>query len=125
MTTRRVLVVEDDAAWAELTQEAIHEVAPDVAVDIVRGGDEAIAVLTAGTHPDLVLLDLNMPGTDGRDVLRALRSTTPTDPPRVVVLSASIAPRDRELAEELGATAFTTKPLTFTGLCDLARELLG
>jgi CheY-like chemotaxis protein len=40
------------------------------------------------------------------------------------VLTASIAPRDRELVEQLGAAEFVTKPITFTALCELARRLL-
>lgn len=121
---RRVLLVEDDPAWAELTREAFADVAPDVRLEIATNGDLALERLREAPGWDLVVLDLNMPGRDGRDILRALRAGTrmPTD---VVVLSASVAEADRQLATTLGARGYLTKPTSFGALLDMVRDLLG
>ena len=112
---RNVLLVEDNEAWAELTREAFADVDAGIDVRTVSSGQEALALLLGGLSPDLVLLDLNMPGVDGRDVLRALQGE-PERPFDVVVLSASVAERDRILAHELGASAYCSKPTTFLQL---------
>lgn len=120
---RNVLLVEDNEAWAELTREAFADVDAGIDVRTVSSGQEALALLLGGLTPDLVLLDLNMPGVDGRDVLRALQGE-PDRPFDVVVLSASVAERDRILAHELGASAYCSKPTTFLQLRSLVTELI-
>lgn len=119
----RIMLVEDDRAWAALTREAFLEVAPDVRLEIVAEGDLAITRLREPDAPPVVLLDLNMPGTDGREVLRALRELPGTGQRRVVVLSASVSGVDRALAEELGAAAYVNKPTTFAALCRMATAI--
>ena len=116
----RVLLIEDDPAWAGLTREAFVEAAPEARLEILTSGDEAVARLAGGDLPDVVLLDLNMPGTDGRDVLRAIRTLPDAPDIEIIVLSASVSAHDRALATELGAAAYANKPTTFAALCRLA-----
>ncbi|MCU1378819.1 MAG: hypothetical protein JWN29_1802 [Acidimicrobiales bacterium] len=123
MTATRVLLIEDDAAWASLTREAFIEAAPGTRLEILTDGDEALARLEDGDHPDLVLLDLNMPGTDGREVMRAIRSLPNVADLEIVVLSASVSASDRALAVDLGA-AYANKPTTFAALCHLAKAVV-
>jgi diguanylate cyclase (GGDEF)-like protein len=122
-TIRNVLLVEDNEAWAELTREAFADVDPSIDVRTVSSGQEALALLLGGLTPDLVLLDLNMPGVDGRDVLRALQDERDRRF-EVVVLSASVAERDRSLAHQLGASAYCSKPTTFLQLRELVTDLV-
>jgi diguanylate cyclase (GGDEF)-like protein len=126
VTTRtgHVLLIEDDVAWADLTREAFVEVAPDTEVEVLHGGEDALRRLRDENLPDVVLLDLNMPGTDGRDVIRALRAMPNTDALEVIVLSASVSPVDRALVRELGVSAYVTKPTSFSGLCDFASTVV-
>jgi diguanylate cyclase (GGDEF)-like protein len=117
---QRILVVEDDPAWAELTLEAFSEVAPDVEVQVVCSAAAALELLTCGPGPDLVLIDLNMPGTDGRELLRSMRSLPGGADQPVAVLSASATTADRAMAARLDAIAYVNKPTTFAALCRVA-----
>jgi diguanylate cyclase (GGDEF)-like protein len=116
----RILVVEDDPAWAELTREAFAEAAPAAQVSLVRSAPEALELLAAGPRPDLVLIDLNMPGTDGRELLRSVRALPGGADQPVAVLSASATAEDRTMAARLDAVAYVNKPTTFGALCRVA-----
>ena len=115
-----VLLVEDNAADADLTREALGDDAPFGDLHVVRDGVEAMAFLRhEGRHagsptPDLVLLDLNLPRLDGRGVLLAMRQDAMLRRIPVVVLTTSSAPDDEAGAYEAGANCFVTKPVGLT-----------
>jgi CheY-like chemotaxis protein len=118
-----VLLVDDDPAWGRLTGEAFTEVAPHVRFEVAVDAAAAMARLAGGPAPDVVLLDLNLPGTDGREILRQIRDCPWGRDLDVVVLSASVAASDREHVAALGADAYLNKPFTFAELCDLVRTV--
>ena len=68
--------------------------------------------------PDLILLDLNMPGLDGRQVLRALKADNATKAIPVVVLTTSNDPKDINACYDLGASTYIQKPVSFAGLTE-------
>lgn len=114
-----VLLIDDDPGDHELTRRALSGGPPDVDLRIVSDGREALEYLRregryAGKEdvpaPDLVLLDLNMPGLDGRKVLQALRACEDLRGIPVVVLTTSSRPEDMVVCEEAGGDAFVTKP---------------
>ena len=120
----RILLVEDNEDHALITEMAIRDAQPEVAeelhVDIVSDGAEALSFLRGeGEHaardlPDLVLLDIKMPGVSGLDVLRAIRHDTQrpylhTVP--VVVLTTSAQGDDVLQAYREGANEYVTKPV--------------
>ncbi|MFM2269473.1 MAG: hypothetical protein RL757_2914, partial [Bacteroidota bacterium] len=74
--TVRILLVEDNPGDVRLTREAFRDCRVPVKIDVVMDGDAAIKHLTSGTNerPDLILLDLNIPKRDGREVLQAIKS---------------------------------------------------
>lgn len=117
----RVIVVDDDPADQLLVRKALVEQDPTCGVDVVSDGDALLEGLRAGPgapryqRPDLILLDLNMPRIDGRDVLRALKADPSLASIPVVVLSTSSAPRDVEDAYSLHANCFVTKPADLAG----------
>ena len=76
------------------------------------------------TIPDLVVLDLNLPKSDGGDVLKCLRETPAYARVPVVVLTSSDSPRDRKTAEKLGANCFITKPSDLDAFLNLGRRLM-
>jgi CheY-like chemotaxis protein len=119
----RVLLVEDDRAWAMLTCEAFADVAPEVSVEWCRSGQDALARLCADPQPDAVMLDLNLPDVDGMEVLRSLQRCRCTARIPIVVVSASVAARDREEATILGATAYREKPASYATLRSLADDV--
>jgi CheY-like chemotaxis protein len=126
---RRLLVVEDSESDVELLREALSDSEPDVAMDIVRHGEDALAFLrregefAAAAHPDLVVLDLNLPRMGGFEVLEALRADVDPRLRRlpVVVFTTSSATSDVETAYDLHASSFVTKPTAFEHYLDTVR----
>lgn len=112
-----MLLVEDSPADVRLVREAFSEARVPVELYVAEDGDGALRFLRhegeyAGMpKPDLVLLDLNLPGTDGRDVLRAVKSDTQLAHLPIVVLTSSMAQADVDAAYRLSANCYLTKPV--------------
>lgn len=107
-----VLLVEDNPADALLTREMLE--ASKVHIDLRVASDGAKGLEEVDRQvPDLVLLDLNMPGTDGREFLAQLRAQEHTRRVPVVVLTSSTAERDIIQSYDLGANAYVVKPVGF------------
>ena len=124
-----VLYVEDDDATAYLLQIAMREAQLQPQVFRVRRGDEALAFLRragaygAAPEVDLVLLDLNLPGRSGFDVLAQIRSMVEFAGLPVHVFSTSDNPSDRKAAADAGATGYLVKGDTFENFIDVARAV--
>lgn len=112
-----VLLVEDDLGDVELTKEAIEATRLAVKLSVVRDGEEAMAYLRKeggyadAASPDLVLLDLNMPRKDGREVLRDMKDDPVLTHIPVVVLTTSDSDEDIMKSYDLGANCYVTKPV--------------
>ncbi len=112
-----VLLVEDDPGDAELTREFLEEGKIMVNINVVEDGVEAMAYLRqegayAGAMlPDLILLDLNMPRKDGREVLSEIKSDNILRHIPVVVLTTSDTDEDILKSYNLGANCYVTKPV--------------
>jgi two-component system response regulator len=121
--SKRVLVADDDAGHVALIKRALQQAHIDCAVDAVGNGVEVIDYLFRNTPvnsrgldgmPDLILLDLNMPEVNGRQVLQMLGNTRGKDGltlPPVVVLTASDDDADLHDSYKLGAQSFIRKPV--------------
>jgi|UPI0005857411 CheY-like chemotaxis protein len=103
----RVLVVEDDRQDAYFIMNALEQ-AGDTQSDLVTSGAAAVDAIRLEAH-DIVLLDLNMPGVSGRDVLRAVRVESEIKTP-IVVLSTSTQRTDIDDSYALHANAYIVKP---------------
>lgn len=124
----RVLVIEDSRADVELLELAFRDVGLDVWIDAITSGDEALVrvrEMSIGIDhpPDLVVLDLNLPGRSGREVLALIRASTRFDEIPVVVLTGS-ATKQAEL-ERLGADSYVVKPTRYADLVEIVEELRG
>ena len=128
-----ILVVEDNAADANLIQEAIAEEQLDCALHIVGSGKKAIDFIDrldaddSHPRPVLVLLDLNLPQVSGEEVLRRIRLSAKCEETKVLIVSSSNALSDRERVMALGATAYFRKPPSleeFMKLGSRIREML-
>jgi chemotaxis family two-component system response regulator Rcp1 len=112
-----ILLIEDNPADIRLTMEAMKESKIANRLSIVRDGDEALEFLCRrGRHagaprPDLILLDLNLPKRDGREVLREIKSVEGLKRIPVVVLTTSGAEEDILRSYDLHANCFITKPI--------------
>lgn len=115
----RILVVEDNPVLAKGLCDVLR--GGGYAVDTVGDGQSALAV-TAAEHFDLVVLDLNLPGMDGIEVLRRLRERTGS--PGVLILSARDALEDRVRGLDLGADDYMIKPFDVDELEARVRMLL-
>ena len=121
-STRPILLVEDNPDDVELTRIAFAEAKIANPLHVVGNGTEALDYLfmrgdyadrTGGEQPSLVLLDLNMPQMDGREVLQAIRGDASTRSLPVVVMTTSTEPFDVEACYSLGANSYIRKPVDF------------
>jgi CheY-like chemotaxis protein len=115
----RVLVVDDDPLVRNLLSAVLHDANFDL--DEAVDGQEALAI-AASRPPDVVVLDVMMPGIDGYEVCRTLRADPDFATTRIVILTAKSTPGAREEALRSGADAFFTKP--FSPL-DLIETVMG
>lgn len=117
----RVLIVEDDERIASFVSKGL--VAEGHATTVVESAEAARGVFTRpSTPPDLVLLDLGLPGTDGEQLLRRLRSDGSQVP--VIVLTARAEVADRVRGLDAGANDYVTKPFAFEELLARIRAVM-
>ena len=114
-----ILLVEDDRADQELTRRALEESKLQNELRIIEDGEEALAYLfrhgkyknpAISPRPDLLLLDLNLPRVDGRQVLEEIRADENLRCMVVVVLTTSRQEKDILRSYELGCNSFISKP---------------
>lgn len=119
---KEILLVEDNPDDVELTRIAFEEAKVANLLRVVGDGAEALDYLFArGKHadrdpaglPSLVLLDLNLPKVDGREVLQAIRANEATRTLPVVVLTTSAEPFDVDATYALGVNSYIRKPVDF------------
>ncbi len=127
-----VLLVEDDPGDQELTRRALEEGGFQADLRIASDGEEAMDYLlrrhdfaapATSPLPDLVLLDLNMPRLDGKQVLGQIRANQDLRRVPVVVLTTSAQSEDVRRSYELGCNSVITKPVSLDGFIDCVRNL--
>lgn len=124
-----ILLVEDSPSDADLAMEALQESKVQTCVHVVEDGVEAIAfVRQQGEYadkprPDLILLDLNLPRKDGREVLAELKADPDFATIPIIVLTTSAADEDILSSYRLHANCYITKPVDFEQFMDIARAI--
>ena len=116
----RVLIVDDDAGHRELLRDLLAGEA--ARIDLAEGGREALDRVRSDP-PDLLLLDVRMPGMSGIEVLRSLRAAGSTLP--TIAITAFAEVDDAVEAMKLGAVDYLKKPVDLTSLVELVRRHLG
>lgn len=111
-----ILVVDDNPADVRLTREALDECGQPYRLSVAADGEKALHFLAdirlhPELRPDIILLDWNLPGMDGKDVLRTIKSNPELRMIPVVVLTTSRAQEDIARAYELQANCFISKPV--------------
>ncbi|MDB5102867.1 MAG: two-component response regulator [Fibrobacteres bacterium] len=122
MPVKRILVVDDNLANLKLASEMME--CEGYLVDRAIDADAALAAIAAHA-PDLILMDLALPGMDGLDLTRHLRSRPETCRIPVVALTAFAMKRDEERAMEAGCDAYIVKPIDTRKLPGMLAGLLG
>ena len=126
-----ILLVEDNRGDIRLAQESFKEGKLSNRLSVVQDGLSALAFLrregeyAKAPRPDLILLDLNLPKLDGREVLAAIKSDENLKDIPVVVLTTSKSETDVMKAYGLHANCFITKPLEFEGFVSVVKAIEG
>lgn len=124
-----VLLVEDDPGDVLMTREAFEDNKVVNRLQVVSDGVSALTFLRKegefadAPTPDLVLLDLNLPRMDGREVLEAMKSDEQLRSIPVVVLTTSEAEEDVVRSYSLHANAYVTKPVDFDRFIEVVRQI--
>ncbi len=125
----RILIIDDDIEDQLLIKRAFRETSASCELHVLEDGESAVAHLiptelgAAAMHPDLILLDLNMPRMDGREVLATLREYEHLRRIPVIVFTTSSARDDVDSCYDLGARSYIQKPSTFTELKQAISEI--
>lgn len=128
-STIEILLVEDNPADVDLTKETLAYAKIRNRLHVVRDGEEALAFLrreepfTNVQRPDVILLDLNLPRKDGREVLQELKLDPELRSIPVVVLTSSDAEKDVVRSYDLGANCYITKPVDLDQFADVVRTI--
>ncbi|MEU8001371.1 response regulator [Catellatospora sp. NPDC049111] len=124
-----VLLVEDDPGDVLMTREAFEEYKMRNTLHVVSDGVEALAYLrkegefAEANTPDLILLDLNLPRRDGREVLREIKNDPDLCRVPVVVLTTSQAEEDVLRSYQLHANAYVAKPVDFERFISVVKQI--
>lgn len=114
-----ILLVEDNTGDIRLAREVLCQIDAPVNLDVATTGAEALAYLrregefSGSRHPDLVLLDLNLPRVDGRVVLETMKHDAGLEEIPVIVLTASSSVDDINSSYNASANCFITKPINY------------
>jgi CheY-like chemotaxis protein len=128
----QILLVDDNHMDVVLTLDAFKEAKLKNTVNVARDGREALDYLF-GQHkyadrltypmPNLILLDLKMPGIDGFEVLRQIKTTDILKRIPVIILTSSREEGDRALSYDIGANSYLLKPVSFDGFTEVVKRI--
>jgi CheY-like chemotaxis protein len=129
----RILLVDDNASDVELTLDAFSEARLGNRVDVARSGKDALDRLFGRIGrpdggrdplPDLILLDLKMPGIDGCEVLRQVKAAPVLRRIPVIILTSSREEGDRAMSYDTGANSYLVKPVSFEGMLAVVKTIM-
>jgi two-component system response regulator len=125
----KLLLIEDNPADVEITRLSLEEAKLQHELHVAENGNQGMAFLNrqapyqAAPRPDLVLLDLNLPGKDGRAVLAEIKNDEKLKDVPVVILSTSSAEADVVDAYKMHANGYLAKPTSFDAWVELFRAV--
>jgi two-component system, chemotaxis family, response regulator Rcp1 len=124
-----LLLVEDNPGDVRLTQEAFAEARINIKLSVVMDGEDALSFLYKRANyedaprPDIILLDLNIPRRDGREVLEEIKKDASLRHIPVVVLTTSNAEQDIVKTYNLNVNAYINKPVDFDRFFDIVQKI--
>lgn len=126
-TDVRIFITDDDPDDLMLIQDAFEESGQTLVLTLFEGGSSLLAGLTQAAKndalPQLIILDLNMPGTNGKDVIAELKADKTMRHIPIVVLTTSANESDIEDCYDLGASSYIIKPTRYDELLKIASSL--
>lgn len=126
MKKHHILIVDDDADDREIIRDAFLTSVNEHEYVFIENGDKLLEYLHSNVEnniPSLIMLDLNMPGKDGRETLKEIKSDSRYLHIPTIVFTTSSSMRDRQIVYTHGANCFITKPDTFNELIELAKSI--
>jgi len=126
-TIPKVLYVDDDSDDCVFLSESFAAATTGTNLVCASGGEEAILYLNSindNSLPSLIILDLNMPRWDGRQMLRYIKSNPNFSGIPVVILSTSENKADKEICARLGAASYLQKPVHYDGYKDIVKNCI-
>ncbi|WP_217909551.1 response regulator [Desulfosediminicola flagellatus] len=128
MTSERpILLVEDTPLDLDLALRAFKKTQLTNPIEVARDGEEVLAMITEWDHgrplPLIIILDLKLPKINGFEVLRAIKQHQAYHVIPIIVMTSSAEDKDIRAAYKLGANSYITKPVSFTKLIALAKEI--
>ena len=123
---KKILIIDDDSDDRELFREALEAIDPAVGFNFTADAEDALNKLKAGAMalPDIIFLDINLPGMSGWQCLTELKNIDTLRQIPVMMYSTSNHRRDKEIAVDLGAVCLITKPMTYKRLKEILAVLL-
>ncbi len=127
-----ILLVEDNRLDIELTLDAFKEARLGNSVHVAKNGEEALDYLFGQKQygdreqyplPDIILLDLKMPGIDGFEVLRRVKAEPEVKRIPVIILTSSREEGDLALSYDCGANSYLVKPVSFEGFLKVVQQV--
>jgi len=124
-----VLLIEDSPGDVRLTREALKDAKVHISLNVVSDGVEAMAFLERqgkfadAPRPDLILLDLNLPKKDGREVLKDIKESATLGSIPVVILTTSASEADILRSYKLHANCYITKPVDLDGFIKVVQSI--
>jgi CheY-like chemotaxis protein len=125
-----ILIAEDDADDRFLMQKALDELGYDIKIEFVENGVELLEHLNniqsqkiAGAYPRFILLDLNMPKMDGREVLKNIKTHPEFRKIPVIIFSTTKNQLEVKRCYDLGANTYIVKPVNFDSLVDTIQHI--
>jgi len=122
-TPNRILIVDDEPGVTQLIAKAVKKALPDCEVVEAHDGFRAGTII-ATLKPDVVVLDLRMPGMDGYEVCRLIKSQESTQHAEVLAITAYPSPESEKKIRDCGARACLAKPLDFDVLLEEVKASL-
>src|SRR5690606_38258261 len=121
-----ILLVDDDYVNNFVTERLLRKSGIAIEIKAVRNGEEALTYLTEEINycPDLILLDINMPEMDGINFLKNFKKMVLDKSIRIILLTSSVNPKDKELLHHLGYDDIMLKPFTSEKLLALLNKKL-
>jgi CheY-like chemotaxis protein len=113
----KILLVDDEPEFVQTLSERLQT--RNLETSVAYGGEEALSLI-ATDEPEVMVLDLKMPGVDGMEVLRRVRRDHPNI--EVIILTGHGSEKEREMARDLGAFAYLRKPVNIDELADVMKR---
>lgn len=120
----KILLVDDDDGDIMLITDALNAVRPGIEIERAYDGEDMLGLIEHSEKaPDLILLDLNMPGVNGHDALRRLRTTSRHSQTPVIIFTTSSADRDIDAAYKNHANAYVQKPGDYSAFQETLKRI--